>query len=248
MNIKMELVYGFAAGLAVGGAAGYFLTKMRLQKVYADQADKDIASVKERYTILRKEGEYATPVSAVAAYEAKLVGLEYAEGYSEDAPEDDHPFDRFTSNSNPKLKLRALDPEEDDEEVEEDDAPEAESEEDDAPETEAEPRDTSKPYLISVAEYMEDEPHDEKLSLTYFSEDDTLIDSRESVVPDIIGTIGEEALTMFGHLSDDPSIVYVRNERLEADFEIVLDKRAFTDVVLGLREYEKGYRKFVKEE
>jgi hypothetical protein len=62
--------------------------------------------------------------------------------------------------------------------------------------------------------------------LEYFEEDDVLVDSRDSMIDNKEYMIGENALERFGYLSGDPNVVYVRNERLGMDFEIVKHKGA----------------------
>ena len=50
-------------------------------------------------------------------------------------------------------------------------------------------------------------------------------------VYDVEETIGEEALEHFGDHVDD--VVHVRNERLNADYEVTRDPRKFADIVAG---------------
>ena len=63
--------------------------------------------------------------------------------------------------------------------------------------------------------------------LTYYS-DGVLADDWFGTY-DIEDTIGEEALEHFGDHVDD--VVYVRNESLEADYEVTRDDRKYSDMV-----------------
>ena len=67
------------------------------------------------------------------------------------------------------------------------------------------------------------------VSLTYYA-DGVLEDEYFDVIPyeDIDGMIGLESLTHFGEYEDDS--VFVRNDRLETDFEILRDSRNYADV------------------
>jgi hypothetical protein len=80
------------------------------------------------------------------------------------------------------------------------------------------------PYVISTNDYYEDQndPRD-KVTLEYYLNDDILCenDSME-IVPDRESIIGRDALQNFGNLSGDPHVVYVRNERLNIDYEVIL--------------------------
>jgi hypothetical protein len=96
--------------------------------------------------------------------------------------------------------------------------------------------DPDHPYIITVDQYMDNEIHeDNKISVMYYEEDDVLVDEREQRVPDIEGTVGSSNLHKFGLGSKDPNVLYVRNEKLNADFEIILDRRSYQEVVLGIK-------------
>lgn len=84
-----------------------------------------------------------------------------------------------------------------------------------------------KPYVISPEEFGEFEEY-ERISLTLY-EDQVLADDNDELVEDVEGTIGFESLTHFGEYEDDS--VFVRNDRLKCDYEILLDHRAYSDVV-----------------
>lgn len=83
-----------------------------------------------------------------------------------------------------------------------------------------------KPYVIEPEEYGEMDGY-ETVSLTYYA-DGVLADDRDNVVEDVEGMVGVESLDHFGEYEDDS--VFVRNDRLETDYEILLDLRNFDDV------------------
>lgn len=84
-----------------------------------------------------------------------------------------------------------------------------------------------KPYVISPEEFGEYEEY-EKISLTYYG-DQVLADENDELVEDVEGAVGFESLTHFGEYEDDS--VFVRNDRLKCDYEILLDQRTYSDVV-----------------
>lgn len=99
---------------------------------------------------------------------------------------------------------------------------------------------TKDPFIIAVDEFLQDEMDHEKLTITYYEEDDVLSDERNVPIPDVENTVGLRFNENFGEKSNDPNIVYIRNYRLEADFEVVLDKSSFSETVLGMKsEYNK---------
>lgn len=89
------------------------------------------------------------------------------------------------------------------------------------------------PYVISRDEFNAAEPGYNQLSVTYFAEDDVLIDDKEEVIPDLDNTVGIDNLNRFGHGSGDNRIVYIRNDHLEADFEVVRSEGSYNKEVLG---------------
>lgn len=95
-------------------------------------------------------------------------------------------------------------------------------------------RNTDKPYLISVDEYMKDERDYAKITVTYFEKDETLMDEREEILPDILATVGDDFFNHFGEESQDPNIVYIRNEQLKVDFEVMKDEGSYGATILGM--------------
>lgn len=92
------------------------------------------------------------------------------------------------------------------------------------------------PYAITVDQYMTDGTYeDDKIGLVYFEGDDQMIDDGERLVNDIEGLIGRSNLQHFGLGSRDRNALYIRNDRLKKDFEVIRDKRTYQEVVLGIR-------------
>ena len=100
---------------------------------------------------------------------------------------------------------------------------------------EVDKRDPEYPYVITHDEFMENENGWQQNTLTYFNGDDVLIDDKDIPVPDIEDIVGSENLTKFGYGSRDRNVVYVRNERLEADYEITLSMGEYAKEVAGFQ-------------
>jgi len=90
-------------------------------------------------------------------------------------------------------------------------------------------RKNGEPYIISEDEFIADENSWDQVSLTYFEGDDTLVDARDMPIPETERTVGDQNLTRFGHGSRDKNIVYVRNEKIETEFEISRDPGEFAN-------------------
>jgi len=94
--------------------------------------------------------------------------------------------------------------------------------------------DTSKPYIITAEEYEENDRFT-KASLTYYL-DDVLVDEDENPIPNQDDLLGPDALTQFGVKSNDPDIIYVRNEKIAGgmDYEVSRIAGNYSEIVLGL--------------
>jgi hypothetical protein len=96
-------------------------------------------------------------------------------------------------------------------------------------------RSPDEPYVITHDEFMENENGWEQNTLTYFNGDDVLVDDKDIPVPDIEAIVGSENLTKFGYGSRDKNVVYVRNEKLESDYEITLSMGEYAKEVAGFQ-------------
>ncbi len=83
------------------------------------------------------------------------------------------------------------------------------------------------PYVIQPEEVGEFDDY-EIIGLTYYA-DQVLTDEDDKLVEDIEDTIGFDSLSRFGEYEDDS--VFVRNDRLKCDYEILLDQRKYSDVI-----------------
>lgn len=92
------------------------------------------------------------------------------------------------------------------------------------------------PYVITEEEFSVGYDNYDRVTLTFFEEDDTLCDDREQVVPDLEYVIGEDNLTEFGKYSGNKDVVFVRNDELETDYEVLRESGSYLEEVLGIRE------------
>lgn len=92
-----------------------------------------------------------------------------------------------------------------------------------------EPQVEMKPRIISPDEFGEQDGYDE-ISLTYYA-DKTLTDDHDHPMDDdeIEETVGKDSLLHFGEY--EPDSVFVRNDRLKVDYEILMDQRTYAQVL-----------------
>ena len=91
---------------------------------------------------------------------------------------------------------------------------------------------TDTPYIISNEMFEDSELQYNQNTLTYYQGDRVLVDEKDQPLP-IKSAIGDGNL-QFGKASGDLNIVYIRNERLEVDFEVIQSLGTYTEEVLGV--------------
>ena len=95
-------------------------------------------------------------------------------------------------------------------------------------------REHAQPYLIADSDFLEGMAGFDKITITYYEADDILADDQDEVITDVSAHIGDDALVSFNKKPGAEGVVYVRNIRLSTDFEVVLDRRSFSEVVVGI--------------
>lgn len=88
-------------------------------------------------------------------------------------------------------------------------------------------KEEKKPYVIPPEEFAETEGYD-VITLTYFT-DGVLADNDDTIMEDVDNTVGLDSLNRFGEYEDDS--VFVRNDRLKCDFEILLSQKSYKDFI-----------------
>jgi hypothetical protein len=257
MDNKQLLINGgvLVVGAGVGFGAGYLVFKKKFEKI----SEQEIESVRQAYAKnaqpkpdlekLRRTN-YVPPVTSEEAQEqAHILAT-----YDSETPETDadafrraHGRVPTTSelismgNGTPVEEAVIRNPNDtDDNNIVESnvfDNPELlEPDPEDIGEGEDEipPRSAERPYVIEAAEWYTNQTNYDQISLTYWADDDVLADVNKRMITDIEGVVGATNLHRFGFQSNDPDIVYVRNDRLKADYEITKDERNYAEIVHGV--------------
>jgi hypothetical protein len=77
------------------------------------------------------------------------------------------------------------------------------------------------PSIISSTEYLNGDMGYEKVVLYYYAGDDVVTDEDNNPVNRPEQLLGDDALVSFGELSDNPKMVYVRNNGKKADYHVI---------------------------
>jgi len=86
------------------------------------------------------------------------------------------------------------------------------------------------PYVIHEDEFILDEMGFTQETLTYYAGDDIMADGQDTPLYNYEGLMGE---LMFGHGTKDPNVVYIRNEGIRMEWEILRHSGFFEVEVLG---------------
>lgn len=81
------------------------------------------------------------------------------------------------------------------------------------------------PYIIDPDAYGEMDGYSQVTC--YCFSDGVVTDDNYEPLDDLEDTIGENSINHFGIYKDDPDTVYIRNDRIRCDIEILKDKRSY---------------------
>ena len=82
-------------------------------------------------------------------------------------------------------------------------------------------------FVIAPEDFGEN-PEYKQVSLTYYAGDQVLADEDNTIIRDPEKIVGEDFESHFGEYEEDS--VFVRNERLHCEYEILRDLRRYIDV------------------
>jgi len=217
---------------AMGAATGFIVAKKVYEKYYADIAQEEIDSVKEAFE--RQDAR----LRELYNKENVITDEEYSEKNEEEKIErtnrnaltrsslDGNPYEQAKRNYNlAGVKYEETDVDEEEEEQPVTDAAGKTEEEMDLTQV-----DRTLPYIIDDQEFTNEFDHHDKISLYYYREDDVLCDEHEEVINDIEETVGYDALALL----DMQTTVWVRNEPLCIDYEIISINKSYAELVHGI--------------
>jgi flagellar basal body-associated protein FliL len=253
------VIIGVTAGVSVllGGGASYLFFKKRFEKqfklYYKEVSNREIAEARRYYASRSKRDEYADPTEVLErvkseeetkakdkiartpeknefaenTYSGRVGALDYT---SDDKSETQEPPELLVVEVKDRIKNVFT---------------ESEPVGDFDYEVEIPKRTPDEPYVLHYDEFYENDKEFQQVSVTFYEEDGVLVDEREQPFADSEASVGDVNLTRFGYGSKDPNIVYIRNERLEMDFEIARASGSYVQEVLGFRHSDDdGPRKF----
>lgn len=206
----------FLAGLALGAIAGAKLIERKLSVEFEGRLVKETNSIRVFYGGVNKK-KYATAVEAAEDLvpEEAVEALNAYQGTGARPTPPKISYEKFATSSATPVVIET----ETEVRVNVFDKP-------------AEPLEDIR--IVSLEEFNENDGDYIQNTLTYFEKDRVLVDEKEEKIEDIEKTIGEHALLNFGVISEDPNVVYVRNDVIKLDFEICRSPGSYVEEVLGM--------------
>lgn len=202
MNKKLLNILVFTVGAAVGSAVTWKLVKNKYEQI----ANEEIASVKEEYADLL--GRMKTKLQEDCSCKN-----------STDAENDIYTDDYGQAEYDELASIyRSSDEDKEDDEEDSEEGGKWDLDEDEVPYMNA-------PYVITPDDFSSSPPGYNAQPLNYFA--DGVLADDWGVVLDLDETIGEDSVEHFGEYVDD--VVYVRDERLEIDYEVTRDPRTYKE-------------------
>lgn len=248
-----SLLLGSAAGVLAGGGATYLVLRRTMERRFNHHLDMEVAEVKRYYgeEVAGIKAEYNGRVKAALSDLSDtghpFVGEPHERSVvaSGSGDEDDGEAALGTAEPDPAEGLDdGADDGDPDAEGEDEEADQLDEAGDDVQPDQAVHaplrRDINRPYVISAEEFGETPPGWQQLTITYFAKDKVLVDDKNEPIQLINKTTGPLSPLSFGGVSGDAHLCYVRNQLLEIDFEIVLDRRAYADVILHYGNPNRG--------
>jgi|SoiMethySBSTD1v2_1073268.scaffolds.fasta_scaffold1294117_1 hypothetical protein len=233
---------GLIVGLGIGGGLGYLFARRQLETKYQKIAEDEIAEMRQHY-------RDKTVALENTAGKPELDSLVREQGYSEHPPMAVTPPDEVVERAETVAEEGSQDPRPPvpvirDENVFQQPAPtEAELGEPHRVadtwdwDKERSRRASNRPYVIHVDEVRESEEYD-MVTYTYYEEDDVLCNELDDVIGKGLERdtlIGEANLNRFGDGSEDPNKVYIRNDHLEMQMEVIRSPNSYAEEVHGFQ-------------
>lgn len=218
---------GFVVGAAVGGGAAFFFVRRHLETKYNQIAEAEIDSMREHYhnKTLALEGtirkENVEVVETLAMKKGYMQDQDDSEDVAAGSPMVVKPPTPEPDRA-PRVRNIFADREVEPVEFEWNGVEENKK------------RSPDIPYVIHYDEIAEMDDY-QSVTLTYYDGDGVLCNDRDEIFDpaDLDRVIGEKNLERFGHGSNDPLVVYIRNDDLELIYEIVKTDQSYAEAVHG---------------
>lgn len=221
-----KVVIVFCTGALIAGVGGYFVYRWRKNKMMKQDDEpieveritydkfKDIYSKKhdEIKPVVRDDDDEVTKQTDIRKEKfAKQVNM-----YMQTDGEKEN-FEAYLAGM---------------ESPDEDDSDDEDNEDEDDDDISDEKSHRKSPYEITAGEFCNNRTYYDKVSVNYFGEDRVVADDRDEIMENAYRVLGDLNLAFSAPRA--PSVVYIRNEDLEVDYEVSYVDGSYRKEVLHL--------------
>lgn len=232
------LVGGIFIGAGIGFMVGFRIAKKKLEADYHEIADNEIEEMREVFEVLRAKKDDELASMRVHLHEMSTAPKPELDGVMEKLgykSAEGTPPTHLREVPVPVVeKIRNVFDQPQDEIVET-------TEEAWSYAAEVKSRNPEIPYIIHADEHEAGEKGYEQVSLTFYEDDDVLADADDAILEHSV--VGMHNLTRFGHGSNNPDLLFVRNDELETDFEIAKSAGSYAQEVHGFKHADNSRRR-----
>lgn len=93
----------------------------------------------------------------------------------------------------------------------------------------------SRPHRISIDDFTENGPYYQQVTVTYFPKEQLLVDDISGEFEDVESTVGKDNMELFRELDED--VIYIRNDNVSIDYEVVKSNAEYDPMSNGYRIY-----------
>lgn len=229
MNLGIKIGIGVLCGFGGGFLAGFFTHKKLNDVQFEEVSEEEMKSIEEKVNAAKYKAEEQAKANDIPQElpddpdKAKLV-LQGKTPYAKADEEQKRAYEKLWNATKDYSSEENAD--------ELPTAPEIETKVEDIQEEEyVEP-----PHEIDLADFYNDRPEYDKVTIQYFEPDNVWLDEKEEIIPDIKSYVGLEVKTLFASNSpdDDPDTRFVRNDKYGSDYEIIRHHRSYRETVGGV--------------
>lgn len=218
MNKSIIAVAGFVLGVAAGAAGSWYICKTKYEQIAQEEIDSVKAVFSKRLAEANEEMKKHVPFKKDDVVQPD----DNNDSVAEDVDEENATITTVEDGVSTIEEVKQLI---------DYSGYSASSEE-----IEKKMKQSTKPYIISREE-LGDYPEYDLIELTYFA-DEVLCDDGMEPIDNVEEIVGSEWVNHFGEY--DADTVYVRNDRLKADYVVVTDPQTYEEYQLEEELSKKG--------
>lgn len=238
MKIWIKILIGVVTGFAGGFASGFLVHKKLNDVQFEEVSEEQMKEIEQKVNAAKEKAEAKEkelPETLPEDPDKLKLALQGKRPYIEADKEQKQAYEKLwnaTKEYSNEENANELPTQEEEEFTEEEYVSQLEQE----AEKEAADEFVEPPHVIGLADFYNDRPENDKITIHWYEPDNVWLDENEEIIPDIKSYIGMQVQTLFASNSpdDDPDVRFIRNDRYGSDYEIIRHHRSFRETVGGV--------------